>query len=679
LARADGAATAGGARWWRRPWVAAAALFAVAAIALAHGCFFPIASLPEPTSDQGQMAWNLWHTTESVLAGHDPYVTGQVFHPIGARLITHTLAAGFFPVALAVKEVARVLGAPRYLYPFVAYKVAVLLGLWLLAFGTWGFFRSLGASFLEAVVVAIGYAFCCFYRQHAVHLNHLAGFFFPLAGAAIVAVVRRPGRAAAVAAGFTVGVSIYFTELFVFICFGAACYVAALAAWRDGRRTLRAVAAGVGAGGLALAVGTLVATVAFFVAHVPGADASPPMPAEAGVYSANLAGFFYPSPARTQLYARLLPNLDPSVTMGMGGWEAFVGFPFLLFGALGAWACRDAKVRAAGVVALIFFVLALGPRLAVLSHDTHVALPYAWVRDLGFMKQNRAPVRFVAAALFFWAIVVWAGLRRAAEIVTRWRGARAAAGALAVVAVWTAAECWGGAELTLVPSASLARLAIAPASGAVLNLPVEDLGAPLGLQIFHRRPIASGGLARRSPRQEAQLELIARAVGDDPAALDTWLSASGFSTVLVDGPLPLIVEDRLRSLGERIVRIDGAGQDRGVDRHILAAFGATTGVGALPDRWTAGDRLDGVRGYDTDTLVAARQVDVLADGNDRYLLELFRDGRSVAQVVVPAVDWGGLRWRALLLPDGAREVDRVEVRALDGDGTYAVRAVVLGG
>ena len=78
MARADGAATAGGARWWRRPWVAAAALFAVAAIALAHGCFFPIASLPEPTSDQGQMAWNLWHTTESVLAGHDPYVTGPV-------------------------------------------------------------------------------------------------------------------------------------------------------------------------------------------------------------------------------------------------------------------------------------------------------------------------------------------------------------------------------------------------------------------------------------------------------------------------------------------------------------------------------------------------------------------------------------------------------------------------
>jgi len=159
-----------------------------------HDWCFPLDAVPGPHGDQGQMLWNLWHVAESVLAGHDPYITDHVFYPIGAKLVTHTLVAGLFPLTIAVKVVADFLGAPAYLYPFVAFKLVVVASFWLLVLTTWLLFRKAGATPGDAVIPAVGYAFCSFYRLHNVHLNHLAGFFLPLSALALVALLRQPDR-----------------------------------------------------------------------------------------------------------------------------------------------------------------------------------------------------------------------------------------------------------------------------------------------------------------------------------------------------------------------------------------------------------------------------------------------------------------------------------------------------
>ena len=121
-------------------------LLLLVTIFLTHDCYFPLASVPQPLADQGQMIWNLWHTAESVAAGRDPYVTNQVLYPIGANLATHTLVAGLLPLTLAVKLAVRLLGLPTYIYPFIAYKVAILTCFWLLALCAWAFFRRIGAT-----------------------------------------------------------------------------------------------------------------------------------------------------------------------------------------------------------------------------------------------------------------------------------------------------------------------------------------------------------------------------------------------------------------------------------------------------------------------------------------------------------------------------------------------------
>ena len=76
----------------------------------------------------------------------------------------------------------------------------------------------------------------------------------------------------------------------------------------------------------------------------------------------------------------------------------------------------------------------------------------------------------------------------------------------------------------------------------------------------------------------------------------------------------------------------------------------------------------------------AKQIDVLADDNDTYFIEVFADDGAKTSLTVPAVWGGGLRWRSVDLPPTMtmRPIERVEIRPGQGDGVFAVRALVLG-
>jgi hypothetical protein len=639
-------------------------------IALTHGCYFPLRSLPYPASDQGQMLWNLWHTLDSVMAGKDPYLTKDVLYPVGANLTTHTLVAGLWPLTLAVKLALRLIGAPVNLYSFVAYKVAILTCFWLLATFTWLFFRRLGATQLEALILAVGYGFTSFYRMHAVHLNHLCGFFFPLSGLAVLALVKRPTAKTAIAAGFTVGISIYFTEFFLFICMGVVIYAAILIALPEGRSALKSALRGIGSRRLLAASAVFLVTIFPFVARWAANDALPAQVDD--TYSANLVGYFVPSPNRTSLYAHLIPNIDSRIGQGLGGEEVFVGFPLLILGILG-WTDRSPWRRAAKWTATAFFVLALGPHLLVFSTNTKVSLPFSWLSGLPIMRQNRTPVRFVSAAMFFWMTVAFAGLRRIRAVALGRSRQRLAQAMLVVCGVWIVGENYGHSEIVLCPEAALdslglnlrTKMDLAP--GAVLNLPLSfaDFGFHSAMQMFHGRPIATGYLARYSARQ---LEDLSTIVGPR-------LTSAGFATAIVGGPIAIVQQERLRAVPLKVIFLNGRG-----DRQALATFGSLNGVGDFPDKWRPEDLLTATRTYVTGA-VRAKQIDVLADDNDTYLIEVFADDGTKVSLLVPAAWGGGLRWRSLDLPAtmAMRPIERIEIRPGHGDGVFAVRALVLGG
>jgi len=462
----------------------------------------------------------------------------------------------------------------------------------------------------------------------------------------------------------------------LFICLGLVVYAGTLAASRDGRRALETAVRHVGLGHSVLAVLTAAATITPFVAHWFGADALAPSPEAAAVFSANLVGFVLPSPHHTPLYAWVLPDLDTKIHLPpvLAAGEAFVGFPFLVLGLLG-WRDKQPWVRAARTAALVFFLLALGPHLAVWTADTSLSLPYKWIARLPIFKQNRTPVRFVVVSLLFWSVVVWAGLRRAKQAVATGAGPRASRVLLACLTVWIVAESYGHSEAPFQPTAELRRLALSVPEGAVLNLPpMGDPGFHAALQLFHGRPIATGYLARLSRRQLQRFDDIDRKLAGPPAELGEWLRLGGVATVIVDGPLPTVYQQHLRDVSVHVISLGGR-----VDLRPVATLGDTEGVGALPDEWNQSDRLEAARRYRL-AAVAATQIDVLADDNDVYVVELLEGGRSLAKVRVPRSFGGGLRWRALELPPEAagRPIDEIEVSAEGGDGTYAVRGIVLG-
>ena len=157
-----------------------------------------------------------------------------------------------------------------------------------------------------------------------------------------------------------------------------------------------------------------------------------PPPDEPSHYSANLAGFFIPgqerdqaelygAPLTTPLYGQVFAAVDSQITVGIGGFEIFVGFPLLLFSGRGAAAIQaktGVVVRATGFV---FFVLSLGPTLKILGTETGIPMPYSLLMNIPPFDTGRTPVRFVVMGLFFLMIVAAVGLSWTESFVAaRW-------------------------------------------------------------------------------------------------------------------------------------------------------------------------------------------------------------------------------------------------------------------
>jgi hypothetical protein len=64
-----------------------------------------------------------------------------------------------------------------------------------------------------------------------------------------------------------------------------------------------------------------------------------------------------------------------------------------------------------------------------------------------------------------------------------------------------------------------------------------------------------------------------------------------------------------------------------------------------------------------------------ADGNDTYVVRLYRHNEEIRRVEVPRARAGGLRTRDVDL--GGVEVDQLIVVPGDGDGSFSVNALIL--
>ena len=504
---------------------------ALCSLALLGRHVIPLGGIVEPGGDYGLMVWNLWFVNRAVTHGENPYFTPLVYHPLGARLVKHTLVPGFWPVTF----LADLVSGEDPLYPLYAYRLCILLSFTLALALTYAVLRRLGFPRGVACVPAVGYAFCDFNILHVPHLNHVsAAFLLPLAVLAILRLFEQPRATRAMAAAFVLAVGVYFTELIVFIWIAALLALALAAAMPSTRAAVRRVAADLGSRGAAAALLTFALTLAPFAWNWALDAGKAPNPRQASNWSANLAAFVVPRPDATPLYGDAFAGWNAAVSKGIGGQEVFLGFPLLLLAAVGVARRPTGWTAIAACLAVFFAVLSLGPTLKVGSVNTEWPMPYALLMKVPPFDMGRTPVRCVLLAVFALAFPAAVGLAWARDRArARW-GTAAGHALLGAVVAWTVAEVYSPAPRTRTYTPPPALRDLVP--GPVVNVPLSVFdGRAVFLQAFHGQPIVTGFVSRRTPAQLAHVRSLDVLLNEDPAAFLRHLERIGARNVIL-GP-----------------------------------------------------------------------------------------------------------------------------------------------
>jgi hypothetical protein len=479
-------------------------------------------------NDNYQMVWNLWFANESITHGHNPYVTNMIYYPIGANLSHHTLAPGFFPITFLVKLVMR----GDLMYPIYAYKIIIFVSFALILYFSYLLLRELSLSRWVSATGAVAYAFSDFYTLHAQHINHLAGFFFPLTALFMVRFYKRPASANALMVAVTAAGSIYFTEFALYIYLSAGLFVLLMILFGTQRQQLREKLRTAGGKRLLTAVAVFLLILAPFAVNLLGDHVVRPSYGESSAFSANLAGFFIPTPAMTPLYGRIFTELNSKITAGVGGYEVFLGFPLMLFAVLGFVKASNRLIRFSAVPALVFLVLSLGPTLKIFGWDSGFPLPYSLLMRVPPFDLGRTPVRFFVVGLFFLVIVSAAGMAQLERLATRRWGPRWRVAILALMFFWVTAEAYSpfASQPPFVPPAGLEKIV----EGPVLNLPPYPYdGYAALLQTFHHQPIGTGYLARTTTTRMKQFRQLRQAWDRGGQVFCDRVKEMGFRNIVI--------------------------------------------------------------------------------------------------------------------------------------------------
>ncbi|HUT53858.1 MAG TPA: glycosyltransferase family 39 protein [bacterium] len=263
-------------------------------------------------------------------------------------------------------------------------------------------------------------------------------------------------------------------------------------------------------------------------------------------YSANLLGFFTPG-STLRAYSWLTPHLpysDPGLKreFGIASYEIFMGWFTLMLAVVGVLA-RRRESRLLLVLAALFLVLSLGPRVQVGQHALTFSAPYAWLEHvLPWLKVDRTPVRHSAIALICVAALAAMGLAAFKDLAApRRRAMIQAAAAVAVVLEFNQAPL----KLDSIPvPAYVYEIKNDPVYGSVLDLPFLPDTKRLGgyYMMHHYKPLA--------------IQLTSR-IGDpkyESSALFKYLNHPRVWLSLSGGPRAAALDALRRELSERKVR-----------------------------------------------------------------------------------------------------------------------------
>lgn len=387
----------------------------------------------------GDIALNSWFlawTPFAILHGHNPFFTTWVNYPHGANLLSN--ASILLPGLLAA-PVTLAFG------PLSSYNLLATLAFAGSATAAYFALRRFAPWPPAAFLGGLLYGFSPYMVNQGTGHVHLTLVAIPPLVLVVLdeVLVRQRGRALrwgialgmlAVAQFFTSSEVLASTAVMALI----GIVIVLVASGRAGVRLRHAATSLLVAG---LVAGVLLAFPLYLLVAGPQHLVGPAQP-NGAVYSANLGGPIVP-PASMLLHTAGTARTSAEWFGIPDGAEndAYLGLPLLVFVAwVGVRLWRERLVRFAVLMAVIAFVLALGPRLDVGGLRTSIPLPFAIFEHVPVL-QSLLAVRFMLYVVLFASLLLAVGIDRV-------RAARPAAHRGSKAAGWATA---GLGLLALVP------------------------------------------------------------------------------------------------------------------------------------------------------------------------------------------------------------------------------------
>ena len=172
-------------------------------------------------------------------------------------------------------------------------------------------------------------------------------------------------------------------------------------------------------------------------------------------------------------------------------WPVSIGFCVVVLAVYAWFRARYAVPGWWWLMTVVVLVLAMGPRVVWLTHDTGIPLPYDILNQIPLVKLGQRPNHFLFLALAHLVVLAAVAIRALAQR-TRW---------VLVIPLLLAVELWPMPLHPFHPTQSVVYDTIrSGVPGAVLTLPFDlDDGNTMYGQWYYQRPVVSGYLPRLNP------------------------------------------------------------------------------------------------------------------------------------------------------------------------------------
>lgn len=423
---------------WRNHAIAFLVFLALAAVFLLPGSVAPSSALLGYPGDNFQNAWFLWYFARAVAHGQNPFYTHLLFYPTRVTLAWSTSdpIAGLMALPLSLMA-----------GPVVAYNLSLVLQLALAAFFGRLLCLRIARNEAAAFIGGIVFGFSSFLLAQSLgHLSLVTAFAIPLFVLVLDGIWKAENPSWKF--GIPLGLALLLAALahynYVVVCIAFAFFWVVVDVARDFSGGMRLIARVWKP--LATGAATFVVGFSPFLWMMLRNPAGIPLSRTANhveLFSADVLGFLIPSWNHI-LFGRFAQHtLDPRVFMAGYEGTVYAGIVVLALAVLGFWKggfwkgrkSREPWVVRAALLAVIFYLLSLGPELRLLGHPLHIPGPARLLYVLPFAKFVSAPARFDVGVVLCLAILASLGVKFILDRLARpsWRHLAAVAIAALIV------------------------------------------------------------------------------------------------------------------------------------------------------------------------------------------------------------------------------------------------------